>query len=150
MSAQFINKTTEQLISALSSEDNSIQKEAIELLGDIGDNRAVEPIIQLLGDESVRRIAVEALGKIGDKRAVEDLIELLESFPYRVDAALALGKIGDERAIQPLENILKNPAVGCYGYVNVDDSEGMIRLQDSIRGTVEYAIKTIKTKNAKE
>ena len=47
-------------------------------LGDIGDERAVEPLIKALGheDEDVRKSAAEALGKIGDARAVEPLIKV--------------------------------------------------------------------------
>ena len=53
--------------------------------------------------------AIETLGEIGDIRAVNKLIEELNS-PKRfvqIYAAKALGKIGDNRAIAPLVNVLK-------------------------------------------
>jgi HEAT repeat protein len=67
-------------------------------LGEIGDPRAVEPLIAALGDENlnVRIDAAKALGKIGDPRAVEPLIAALgdENLNVRIDAAEALSKIG--------------------------------------------------------
>jgi len=57
-------------------------------------------------DEDVRRGAAEVLGNISDKRAVEPLINASgdEYYAVRVHAAAALGKIGDPRAIPALEN----------------------------------------------
>lgn len=77
---------------------------AVEVLGEIGDTEAIEPLIQALKDkdEDVRRNAVEALGKIGDTRAVEPLIQALEdkNADVRETAVEALGKIGDVRAAE--------------------------------------------------
>jgi hypothetical protein len=58
--------------------DMSVYWPAAEALGEIGDKRAVEPLIKALGyeDEYVRKSAAEALGKIGDARAVEPLIKV--------------------------------------------------------------------------
>ncbi|MGZ7160468.1 MAG: HEAT repeat domain-containing protein, partial [Methanobacterium sp.] len=52
------------------------RKKAIEILGNTGDRRAVEPLSLALKDESeyVREAAAKALGKIGDKRAAEAII----------------------------------------------------------------------------
>jgi len=49
-------------------------------LGEIGDARAVEPLIDTLADENweVQSSAAKALGKIGDDRAVQPLTGLLE------------------------------------------------------------------------
>jgi HEAT repeat protein len=81
-------------------------------LGQIGDERAVEPLLQLLRDErqSVRSAAVSALEKIGDERAVEPLLQLLrDEKPFeRQRAAEALGEIGDERAVEPLLQLLRD------------------------------------------
>jgi HEAT repeat protein len=51
-----------------------------------------------------------ALGDLGDKRAVEPLLALLNSVPgdsVRMAAVVALGALRDRRAIGPLENLLK-------------------------------------------
>jgi HEAT repeat protein len=75
-------------------------------LGEIGDPRAVEPLIAALGSKvkSVPRCAAFALGKIGDARAVEPLIDTLKDGDgyVREAAAEVLGEIGDARAMDPL------------------------------------------------
>jgi len=83
-------------------------------LGEIGDKRAVEPLIQALkeGNHYLQRAAADALGKIGDSRAVEPLIQALRtektltSISYNI--AEALGKIRDTRAVEPLIQVLKD------------------------------------------
>jgi HEAT repeat protein len=49
-----------------------------------------------------------ALGQIGDARAVEPLINALERGydPLMVNAALALGRLGDPEAVKPLRRVL--------------------------------------------
>ena len=78
---------------------------------EIGDERAVEPLIQALKDKDsdVREGAAEVLVKIGEP-AVEPLIRALkdENQFVRWGAALALGEIGDKRAVEPLINALKD------------------------------------------
>jgi HEAT repeat protein len=99
-------------------------KDAAIELGEIGDSRAVEPLIKALGDkdEYVREAATKALGMIADVRAVEPLIEVLwdedqlvhPSEYVRYYAAEALGNIGDTRAVEPLIKLLKgDDCPGC-------------------------------------
>jgi HEAT repeat protein len=100
----------EPLIKALGDKDRG--HNAAEALGDIGDKRAVEPLIKALSDggQEVRESAARALGEIGDKRAVKPLIKALEDEDYsvRAIAAGALGNIGDKRAVEPLIKALKD------------------------------------------
>ena len=104
-----------RLIKALRDKDQGVRQDAVHPLGVIGDARAVEPLIDALGDEAAVLDSefclnvVCALGEIGDTRAVDPLIELLENgsraefgsfqFPgYGVLAATvrALKKLGHE------------------------------------------------------
>ena len=66
-------------------------------MGEIGDARAVEPLIAALkhNDTGIRQDAARALGRIGDARAVEPLIAALKYKTPRVHKAVveALGKI---------------------------------------------------------
>ena len=75
----------------------------VEKLGNIGDTRAVEILIQSLNNRewNVRSKAIEALVKLGDNRAVVPLIEVLDRDGLSsecVTAAWALGEFGDSSA----------------------------------------------------
>jgi HEAT repeat protein len=78
------------------------RQHAAESLGELGDRRAVEPLLQALqdrGEESeVRAAAAEALGKLGDLRAVEGLLraatERKEKWSVREQARAALRQLG--------------------------------------------------------
>lgn len=66
--------TIEPLIELLLNDDDmDVKGGIIGALGDIGDSRAVEPIIRYLGDDYLVLVSIEALGKIGDKRAINAL-----------------------------------------------------------------------------
>lgn len=109
-----LNMTLENIENAI-----RIRKEAALILGEIGDVRAVEPLIRVLKDnKDVREEAIHALGKIGDTRAVEPLIRALqdENSNVRGRAAEALGKIGDTRAVEPLSQTLKDYANGTRSF----------------------------------
>lgn len=58
---------------------SSIRKQAIEILGDLHESRALDSFIKALSDDNVyiRRASANALGKLKDKKAVEPLIQLL-------------------------------------------------------------------------
>ncbi|MCU4137422.1 MAG: HEAT repeat [Thermodesulfobacteria bacterium] len=92
-------------------EDSDIRKAAARVLGKIGDERAIGPLITTLRDkyEWVREAAAKALVKIG-KPAVESLIQTLrdEDPDVRWAAAYVLGNIGDLRAIEPLIQTLRD------------------------------------------
>ncbi len=57
--------------------DLRIKKSAIQALGELQDERAVEPLVSLC-DDSVRERVVEALTRIGSDRALEALRILLQ------------------------------------------------------------------------
>ena len=92
-----------------------MRQAAVRALGQIGDARAVEPLIATLKhwDKDVQQAAAEALGEIGDAQAVEPLIVALSKFKtvmVRRAAAEALGEIGDAQAVEPLIAALSDKA----------------------------------------
>lgn len=103
------------LIDELRRPDSLSRRQAAVALGDIGDARAVEPLIVLLKDPNalIRRHAVKALGKIRDLRALVPLIKVLgnkdEQAHVKTAAAQALGRIGQTGATGPLVLALKDP-----------------------------------------
>jgi len=99
----------DDLILDLKYGQDAVRADAALALGNIGDLRAVGPLIAVLKDKSsrVRENAASSLGKIGDVRAVDPLLESLkdEDEGVRAQSALALGDIGDSRAVGRLAEV---------------------------------------------
>lgn len=103
------------LLNALRYKRPAVRANAAWALGLIGNQVALQDLIQRLGDNNleVRREAVLALGRLKDPGAIEALTkELLGAapLPVKFDAARALGEIADPRATGDLARVmLKNP-----------------------------------------
>ena len=70
--------------------DNDVRNSAIKSLGQLGDSRAVVPLIKVLQDENenhVRKSAAWALGNLG-RRAVEPLHQLKKKAELSGDTGL--------------------------------------------------------------
>lgn len=101
------------LTAALKHDYPEVRWRAATALAQIGDSRAVEPLIAALQDHgnfSMQFAAAKALGDIGDRRAVKPLVAALEAdnSDVRWRAAKALGAIGDSRALQALDRALQD------------------------------------------
>lgn len=96
-------------IDLLADPDWVVRREAVITLGEMGDERCVEPLARALrdGDWQVREVAIEAMGHVGSP-AVETLLKLLRDWEVRKYAIAALGKIRDERVLDPLMLQLRN------------------------------------------
>ena len=96
-------------IDLLKDPDWVVRREAAITLGEMGDERCVEPLAAALrdGDWQVREVAIDGLGQIGSP-AVDVLLKLLRDWDVRKSAILALGKIRDERVLEPLMQQLRN------------------------------------------
>ncbi len=107
-------------------ENYKVRLAAAEALGNIGDNNAVDSLINIVKDEEeksvyVRESAAAALGMIGDMRAVEPFLSILENkktfadkFTFLKEKVLeALGKLSlssDKRIISAFEEALYDPS----------------------------------------
>jgi HEAT repeat protein len=100
----------EPLIETLSSPDKYLRSQAANLLGSIGDPRAIKPLAGALGDceESVSWAAASALGQMNSIESVKPLIKVLEhpKTYARAAAARLLGYLKDTRAVKPLVGVL--------------------------------------------
>jgi HEAT repeat protein len=99
------------LIQALDTKGNPTKK-IIELLEQLGDERAVDPLIRLLesNSEDLHETVVHALGKLKNRRAVEPLLKLFDKCRkdnLRTYIIWALRDIGDSRAVSPLFDLLQ-------------------------------------------
>lgn len=94
------------VLKALGHKESDIRLQAVRVLGELGNPRAVEPLMASLedSDRAVRAEAVRALQRLADPRAVEPLLAALEDSynDVRAEAARALQQLADPRAIDPL------------------------------------------------
>lgn len=133
------------LLSSLGTTDPDVRKFIVDILGDLGDPRAVPALIARLedSDENIRVASAEALGKIRDPRAVDALLACLtRSDQTWLDyaAAEALGAIGDERALGPLltalgRSSLRQPVLEALGKIGNANTLGplIVSLVDPLR-----------------
>jgi HEAT repeat protein len=108
-----VERDVKGLIKALRYvKDEKVRLAAAGALGDIGDARALDPLVAVLQDPDplVRAVAASALGRIGDARALDPLVAVLQDPDpsVRQAAVHALGKMGDARAVKPLTKVLKD------------------------------------------
>jgi hypothetical protein len=90
--------------------------ELIDVLGEIGDRRAVKPLIAILQCETshkrMRLLSAGALGKFDARDVLDPLIETLsKTKPWsemRKEIAKTLGHLGDQRAAKPRKLMLES------------------------------------------
>jgi len=91
---------------ALHAQNDETRLGAVQDLGDIGNERAMDPLIHALNDKNalVRGIALEILGDLADETSVDFLIPALMDTDARVrsNAVRALGKVGGDEIIDAL------------------------------------------------
>lgn len=116
---------------------------AAEALGDIGDKRAVDPLILRLSHErrDLRRNAAYALGLLGDDRAVKPLVALAgnkgEDASLRGEAAEALGRIGHEDAIPALAGLFRDKTDDWFVRWKATAGLGMMDHQEAIDTVIQ-------------
>ena len=105
------NEAYPAVLGLLTMDRSEIRRAAMRALGDLGDRRAVVPLIERLNDEEAFLEAVDALGALGDPRAVPPLVDLLSE--YRLELigtkdriVKALGELRDPRAVEPILTFL--------------------------------------------
>lgn len=100
----------ETLISALKHRDKQVRQLVARGLGQIGDARAVRPLLNAIRDSDIYQEATDALAQFGAS-AVEPLVDALQdrNLPVRNAAAQALGHTGDPRAAKVLLRELRGP-----------------------------------------
>ncbi len=114
--------SVEILIEYLDDDDWVVREAAADLLGKIGDVRAVEPLMKRLQsdkDTGVKELALKSLGLIGDARPVQLYLEAIPIRPLRVFAMEALAKIKDVTVLAPYHDLfdrLKTDRDGLVAY----------------------------------
>jgi HEAT repeat protein len=102
----------DRLLLLLKSEQPMTRVAAADCLGDVRDNRAVEPLVNAILNERYPRIVLsyeKALAAIDDPRTAELLVAALKSPKTRSRAAESLGSLHLKSGVDPLLNLLKSP-----------------------------------------
>jgi len=126
------------LIGILSGDDEPIIWEVSKILGEIGDERAVRPLITLLLDESKddykrgHYVAV-ALGRIGNTGAVKPFIQLVSKHNEDLLTCMsvrALGDISDDKAVEPLIAILEDEGTADCLHLRMETCWALGKIRD--------------------
>jgi len=103
----------EDFIKKFESGDADTRLEAVKSLGASKDTKAIEYLIQALGDSDVR-IQAKAVDELGVMRATESTPVLIQHLflrttdaPMKLRILASLGKIGDVRAARPIMEYLQ-------------------------------------------
>ena len=161
------------LLSALCDSNYDIQKAASYVIGEIGDDRLIDPLSQALESENpnLRFGAAKAIGKLGisDKKFIDPLINALkdENKDVRWAAAEAIGEleIKNKKAVKFLisslkdkEYMVKGAAANALGVVGnkkaipalkklANEEHGNEFLKECVQESAQEAIDKIKAKN---
>ncbi|MBI5724553.1 MAG: HEAT repeat domain-containing protein [Planctomycetes bacterium] len=126
------NAATPGLIYLLQEKNLAIPGKTAFWIREIGDSRAVDPLIQVLlkSDDSYARLnSLWALKKLKDKRMVDPLITALQKdydYQVRCEAATALGEFEDPIAIKPIELAKQKGLIDEYVY-----DQAMLKLKSA-------------------
>lgn len=130
----------DEYVHKLSSEDAAERLQAVRNLGESKDSKAVEYLVQAIGDPDVR-VKAKAIDMLGSMRANEATPVLIQYLFLRTTdpqmkslILAALGKIGDDRAARPiaefiqrdLDNHTKGTALFALGEIGSTESEGTL------------------------
>jgi len=98
-----------QLLPLLKDPDWWIRVSVSEILGRLGDSRALPALIEALGDSEARWAAVEALGQIGDPKALPALARLLQDpqSEVRIEVLLALRHFRHPKVLEALQRVAR-------------------------------------------
>lgn len=139
------------LIREVSSDDHDVRKFALDILGEIPDERSIPVMIEALKDHdsNVRAAAAENLGKLGAAEAVNPLLEAMATpdLLFRFTILEALGQIDATVPVDRLleysdDKLLRKALLDCLG--RVGDAEAipfLIRsLSDDMKNVREAAL----------
>jgi HEAT repeat protein len=133
----------ETLIKALRDENLKVRERVVYVLGQIGDERAVDGLIQAMGDDQINIVAATLFREIDASVSLEPLIKSLKSpdVNRRKGAVCALGNTGGTRAIEALVDALEDEDEGVRAWFPIAFREL------GTEGSIEPLIEALRTKD---
>lgn len=123
------------LLAHLRDPDRFVRLECQEALGRIG-APAAPAMIAALGEHDIRPYVASVLATLGDERAVDPLIEALQqpAWDYRWEAAEGLGQLKAVAAVGPLLQALQDRdagvrAIAAWSLGEIGDERALTALQ---------------------
>jgi HEAT repeat protein len=104
-------RVVQALIECLKDSDRAVREDATIALGNIGDSKAVDGLIEAMKDGAVRRHAIASLGMIGDPRALPAVLDALKGKGYQQKGTPTPGCIISE------EQLIKEAAATALGHL---------------------------------
>jgi twitching motility protein PilT len=103
-------EATPHIIKLLKDPDWWLRMTAAETLGNIGDPRAVKPLLDAMADSDTAMACIEALGRIKDPRALPALCQQMSrsQVEIRIETLEALRKYGERRVVPLLAEVVQN------------------------------------------
>lgn len=139
----------------LGSDDPDTRLEAVKSLGTSNEKKAVEYLLQAMGDSDLR-VRAKAIAVLGDMRATEATPVLVQHLFLRTTDAnmkqhilAALGKIGDARAARPIIEFLQrdlDPATrgtAIFALGEIGAPEAVERLSQIARADQDQTVRRI-------
>lgn len=137
------------LLPRLADPDADVRIFVANVLGNLGERAATEPLLTALTDshENVRYAAAEALGKLKDPRATRALLQAMRDDEWvRFAAIEALGLIADPVAVEPLTVLLEGepwlrlPAIEALGHMGDAATGAVLRRYLDDNQMVNHAV----------
>jgi HEAT repeat protein len=127
------------LVQGMKSDHPSVQLFCIEMLGRLGDVRAVQTLIEYINYAvpAIQMVSLEAFGRIGDARAVPVVLTFLESKEERIrmTAARALGSLGSPATVDALNKLLLHDTIA----VRLAAAEALSKIGGAGIRTLQYS-----------
>ena len=127
--------TFELLMPQLESEDIEVRRSAVVALGRIADRRATPALVNMLRDQSLAIDAADALAQIGDPKALDGLLDLIgdDDASTRQAAVSALNSLATPQMSKRIIPLLHDPdpnvresAVKIAGYFGYSEAAGQL------------------------
>jgi len=115
----------ESLIDLINDKDAEIRERSVFFLGETGDFRAVDPLINVIENDlnsEVQCEAIRALGQIDAQKAIDFLLKQFKNYEQtdriKIAAAHALAKRGNQEAIEFLKSKFFNASINSFWAIN--------------------------------
>ncbi|MGM0568409.1 MAG: HEAT repeat domain-containing protein [Elusimicrobiota bacterium] len=151
LGSEKVKEAVPELIDALSDEVPGVRINAIVALGEIEDERAVEPLMDILDEDKLpaaRAMAAEALSGFEESRVKNNLLKAAENKDenIRISAMKSLGRSGGEDEVDELIRIAGNDPAGpvreaaaqALGKIAVREENVKDRAKDALRNISKH------------